>query len=351
MDSPIQQGYLVLADLSGYTSFLAENELDHSQAILQGVLTLLINHLTPTMTLAEVEGDAVFVYAPASRLDRGELLLELVEETYAAFRNRQRTMVHNATCPCRACQSVANLDLKFVAHYGPFVLQDVTGRAKPVGSCVNLAHRLLKNGVGEATGWNGYALFSEACLEQMGLAPEEGHRGREAYEHLGEVGTCTFDLDASYRASMETRHVELAEEDADVVVRAELPVPPPVAWDWLSDVHKRAQWMKGADWQPADRPGGRTGAQAKNHCAASGFIEHVLDWRPFDYYTVRYTRGSLHFLISARLTPSETGTHVRWLMKGEAGFPRWVRRPATRLLANRLMKVGESFEALVRLTA
>ena len=34
-------------------------------------------------------------------------LLELVEETYTAFRNRQQTMVHNATCPCSACQSVA----------------------------------------------------------------------------------------------------------------------------------------------------------------------------------------------------------------------------------------------------
>ena len=350
MDSPIQQGYLVLADLSGYTSFLAENELDHSQAILQGLLTLLIEHLTPTMTLAEVEGDAVFVYAPASRLDRGELLLELVEATYTAFRDRQRTMVHNATCPCRACQSIATLDLKFVAHFGSFVPQSVAGRTKPVGSCVNLAHRLLKNGVAEATGWNGYALFTEACLERMGIEPEQAHWSQEAYEHLGEVRTCSLDLDAAYRASLESRHVELAEEDADVVVDAELAVPPPVTWDWLSDTHKRAQWMRGADWQPAERPGGRMGTRAQNHCATSGFIEHVLDWRPFDYYTVRYTRGPIRFLITARLTPSEAGTRVRWLMKGEAGFPRWMRRPATRLLANRLMKVGESFEALTRLT-
>ena len=153
------------------------------------------------MTLAEVEGDAVFVYAPASRLSRGELLLEVVEETYAAFRNRQRTMVHNATCPCRACQSVDNLDLKFIAHYGSFVLQDVAGSTKPVGSCVNLAHRLLKNGVGEATGWNGYVLFTEECLERMDVEPERAHRGLEAYEHLGEVQTCALDLDAAYRAS------------------------------------------------------------------------------------------------------------------------------------------------------
>jgi len=32
--SPIQRGYLVLADISGYTSFLSQTELDHAQEIL-----------------------------------------------------------------------------------------------------------------------------------------------------------------------------------------------------------------------------------------------------------------------------------------------------------------------------
>ena len=47
MNLPIQHGYLVLADISGYTSFLAKSELDHAQDILRSILTLLIGELTP----------------------------------------------------------------------------------------------------------------------------------------------------------------------------------------------------------------------------------------------------------------------------------------------------------------
>jgi len=351
MESSIQQGYLVPADLSGSTSFLAENELDHSQPILKGVLNLLIDHLTPTMTLAEVEGDAVFVYATATRLSRGELLLEVVEETYAAFRNRQRTMVHNATCPCRACQSVDNLGLKFIAHYGSFVLQDVAGSTKPVGSCVNLAHRLLKNGVGEATGWNGYVLFSEECLQRMHVEPEQAHRSCEAYEHLGEVQTCALDLDAAYTSLVEERRIRVSESEADVVFETEVAVPPPILWDWLNDPHKRNQWMQVVNWQPMERVTGRTGRQSKNHCATSGMIEQILDWRPFDYYTVAYTRGPIRFLISGEMAPSGQGTHFRWLMKLEGRLPRWMLRPVTRLLAGQVLNLERSFEKLAQLTA
>jgi hypothetical protein len=64
-------------------------------------------------------------------------------------------MQHNATCPCKACQAISSLDLKFVSHHGEYVLQNITGMSKPVGSCVNLAHRLLKNNVRKETGWRG----------------------------------------------------------------------------------------------------------------------------------------------------------------------------------------------------
>jgi hypothetical protein len=70
MESPIQHGYLVLADISGYTSFIAETELDHGPNILHHLITLIINQLTPALQLAEVEGDAVFVYWASIRTGR-----------------------------------------------------------------------------------------------------------------------------------------------------------------------------------------------------------------------------------------------------------------------------------------
>ena len=64
MESAIQRGYLVLADISGYTSFMAESELDHAQGILRNILTLLIDQLTPTLELAKLGG---MQYSPTFR--------------------------------------------------------------------------------------------------------------------------------------------------------------------------------------------------------------------------------------------------------------------------------------------
>ena len=43
MEQKAQHGYLVLADISGYTSYLAGVELDHAQ----GVLTDLLETIAP----------------------------------------------------------------------------------------------------------------------------------------------------------------------------------------------------------------------------------------------------------------------------------------------------------------
>ena len=55
--------------------------------------------------------------------------------------------------PSAACRAIPTLDLKFVVHHGAYIAQRVAGTTELVGADVALAHRLLKNGVAEATGW------------------------------------------------------------------------------------------------------------------------------------------------------------------------------------------------------
>jgi len=349
MEQSIQEGYLVLADISGFTSFLAENELDHAPAILHNVLTLLVDRLTPTLKLAEVEGDAVFVFAPAASISRGELLLELIEDTYCAFRDCQRTMQHNATCPCTACQAISQLDLKFVTHFGPYVLQNIAGSQKPLGTSVNLAHRLLKNGVTEATGWHGYALLTEQSLSRMGMPLGGLYEATESYEHLGTFRTGSLNLDGRYRELVEHRRVVVAPEAADINVTVDFPEPPPIVWDWLNDPHKRNDWMDGADWCTGVRQGGRTGAASQNHCRNSKFTEIILDWRPFSYSTVRLQRGPIAVMLTDRLEPVGDGTRVCRSMRLEGAWPRWMLRPLMKQMAGRLMRVEKGFNTLNRL--
>jgi hypothetical protein len=48
MSTNTQHGYLVIADISGYTSFVAKTELEHSQEILSELLELLVSRFQPT---------------------------------------------------------------------------------------------------------------------------------------------------------------------------------------------------------------------------------------------------------------------------------------------------------------
>src|SRR6185436_5021763 len=141
METKTQHGYLVLADISGFTSYVAGTELEHANEILTELLELIIARFTPTLTLSKLEGDAVFAYAPEARFSRGEELVELIEATYIAFRDLVENMRRRTTCQCNACRAIPTLDLKFLTHHGDYIVQHVAGIKELVGSDVNLVHR------------------------------------------------------------------------------------------------------------------------------------------------------------------------------------------------------------------
>jgi len=121
-----QHGYLLLADISGYTSYVASTELTHSQDILSELLELIIERFKPLLTIAKIEGDAVFAYAPQTKIARGEAILELVESTYVAFRSRREAAHRRTTCTCNACRNIPSLDLKFISHHGDYFILSTT---------------------------------------------------------------------------------------------------------------------------------------------------------------------------------------------------------------------------------
>ena len=106
-----QHGHLLLADISGYTSYVASTELTHSQEILTELLECIIERFKPLMTISKIEGDAIFAYTPETKIPRGEAILELIESTYVAFRSRRDAAHRRTTCTCNACRNIPNLDL------------------------------------------------------------------------------------------------------------------------------------------------------------------------------------------------------------------------------------------------
>ena len=313
MASLTLHGYLFLADISGYTAYLAGAELDHAHEILTDLLEVLVGRIKPVLDISKLEGDAVFANAPAEKMRRGETLLELIESTYAAFCDRREAVRRRTTCTCKACQNIPALDLKFFVHHGDYIVQTVAGIRELVGSDVNLAHRLMKNHITEATGWRAYALLTEASLSHMGVRPDGLHAQIETYEHLGDITTYSFDLHPRYEALTQARRNFITPEQADLVITQDLPAPPHVLWDWINDPQKRVLWDDLDEVRPILRPGGRTGAGARNHClhGKEVAVEDVLDWRPFDYFTVKICKRGVCVSRTCHFVPLDDGGRTR----------------------------------------
>jgi hypothetical protein len=162
------------------------------------LLEAVIEKLNVLFTIAKLEGDAVFAYLPEDKLPNCDVMLELIDSTYFKFRNSAYDLHSQATCPCKACQAIPTLDLKFMIHHGEYILQQVAGIRDLLGNDVTLIHRLAKNRVSESTGWHGYALFTGQSLECMQASPKPFLQQLETYEHLGNVTTYVMDLHVRY---------------------------------------------------------------------------------------------------------------------------------------------------------
>ncbi len=351
MSAVTQHGYLVIADISGYTSFVAKTELEHSHEILSELLGLLVEKIRPLMTLSKLEGDAVFAYAGEERISRGETLLEFLENIYVAFRDKQVSMRRATTCTCLACQNIPSLDLKFIAHHGDYILQHVGEIRELVGSDVNLIHRLTKNHVVDETGWRAYLMLTEACLDHLNLNLANTHTQVESYEHLGEVKTHNIDLHKRYDEIVRERRVFLTEDDSDLFFTVEFPVPPPVAWEWFQSPEKRNLTMPMVHWSTGDRPFGRAGIGASNHCAHGGGLstEVTVDWHPFEYSTTEsYEKGRKMFTETDRFEAIPNGcTRMRVLIKLNFPLPHFVRK----LMARRIMLDTHHYDKMLIETA
>src|SRR6476659_6135809 len=200
MLSTAQPTCFLIADISGYTGYLADVELEHAQDILADLIGAVVSSLRPYFRLAKLEGDAAFTFASVERID-GTMLLDTIERCYFGFRRRRRDVRQATSCECNACVRIPDLNLKFVVHHGEAIGQKVAGRQELLGSDVIVVHRLLKNDVVEKSGTTAYALLSQRCIDAADIDPLAlGMREhREAYDHIGDVPAWVHDLERRWQ--------------------------------------------------------------------------------------------------------------------------------------------------------
>jgi hypothetical protein len=200
-------GPLVLADISGYTAFLqsvasahandafAGGAVPEAYGILTRLLDGIVAKLVPPYTLSKLEGDAVFAFATdRDEVPNGGDVLIGFGGCYADFRQRVASAKEIWPCWCDACANIEMLDLKFVLHAGPFVMQEIAGQRELIGPEVVIAHRLLKTTAPELAGRSAFTLVTDAAAEQLEIPLDDCIQVVESHEHYAPIDAHVFAL-------------------------------------------------------------------------------------------------------------------------------------------------------------
>jgi len=146
-----------------------------------------------------------------------------------------------------------------------------------------------KNEVNKKFGRHAYALYSDACVRAMGIAPaaqglaEHG----ETIDVIGETKCWIRDLEEAWTRQNETTRIIVDRDDAFRAIERGFVAPPSAVWEFVTSPAHHSRWQRSDSFVEVAVKG-RRGAGTQNHCmhGKDAIIEDILDWRPFDYVTL-----------------------------------------------------------------
>ncbi|OGO24640.1 MAG: hypothetical protein A2Y54_03060 [Chloroflexi bacterium RBG_16_51_16] len=311
-----QTGLLLITDITGYTKYVHQTELEHAKSSLADLLHLLIDYTRLPLILSKLEGDAVFAYASSEGFLQGQTLVEMLESTYLAFRKALELMIRNTTCTCAACRSLKDLDLKFLVHYGSFTIQKLNEYRELLGNDVNLVHRLTKNHIKEQTGFGAYAAYTEASIEKMGLREISGSMvsHRETFADVGEVHLYVQNMHDVWERRVNEVRITAQKNNMMGQLEFYFPYPPEVMWQYIIAPEFRSV-INGSEYQEfKDLSAGRAGIGSLYVCAhgKNQILQPILDWEPFEGYTTSDLIMGAQYLHTIQVVPAGDGTNLKY---------------------------------------
>jgi hypothetical protein len=185
---------LLVADISGFTQFMRMHALStsHSRMIIVHLLNAIVQATKLPLLVAELEGDAVFLYATAEDGDIervAEQVKEQIPRMFRAFQRERDELLKRPTCECDACGSISNLRLKQVVHTGEVAFERIDRFDKLFGLDVIVVHRMLKNSVPAKE----YLMLSDSAYTTFrGFYDQQPERRVEEFEGVGPIETVVF---------------------------------------------------------------------------------------------------------------------------------------------------------------
>lgn len=234
-----------IPDIGGFTRFVTETEVSHSQHIIEELLELLVDANQLDLVVSEFEGDAVLFFRKGAPPLLADLLAQ-AKKMFVDFHSHPKQLEMLRVCQCGACARTSRISLKFVMHWGPASTMEIKGHSKFIGKSIIIAHRLLKNSVSDFE----YLLITQDTLNQLGDATttlSSFESGSDRYDEIGEVAYRHHSMTA-YMAEVKARPpspFRLEHPYQVMTLSRQIDAPPTEVYQQLIDLPARMRWIDG----------------------------------------------------------------------------------------------------------
>ena len=245
-----QQALIFIPDISGFTKFVTETEISHSQHIIEELLEIIIDANKIGLEVSEIEGDAVLFYRFGAAPSAQEML-DQVKEMFSRFHMHLKKYETHRICNCGACCTANKLAIKFIAHYGDITMNNIRQYKKLFGKDVIVAHRLLKNEIDS----DQYSLFTDNLRKANETWSSAGHNAWTVFQEAeqeydsGKVSFCYLSMDPLMKELPEPKMEEYSIKGLKsklMEINHTIHAPLETVFNVVADLPWRSKWIPGA---------------------------------------------------------------------------------------------------------
>jgi len=243
-----KKALIYIPDISGFTRFVSDTEIQHSQHIIEDLLEVILQSNDLALEVSEIEGDAILFYKEGNPPKPDQISAQ-IKSMFINFHSYLQSIERDTVCQCGACRTASKLTLKFFIHYGEIGISKIREHTKLMGKDVIIAHRLMKNNVDSRE----YLLMTEDYTNHHEKSDFDRHlnwsdirEGTITYEHIGEVCYNYIEL-SSLRSQLKPL---LPAPDAEkypnpIESSTRINVPLDFAYRNVTDLSLRTRWSEG----------------------------------------------------------------------------------------------------------
>jgi hypothetical protein len=180
---------ILIPDITGFTRFMAENDIEFSRKIIPPLLRNIVNSNMLNLKVGEIEGDAVVFYRFGT-LPHFKALADQCTAFYVNFNEQLKALMLQYADDFNKYVSSNRLSLKVVAHSALMTSTHIEGFPKLIGEDMVVVHKLLKNSIKEPE----YILLTEKLLSKYSseevyevFNPDKIKAGMDEYEYIGKI--------------------------------------------------------------------------------------------------------------------------------------------------------------------